>query len=508
MGAGASAMTDQPSGREPEREQRAADGPEDDGPFRWPTGDESATDVGRTAARGLVTVLVSRIVLVQSLLWLVLGAGFLMGAWALWSEERDRRETLATFAGRAQGTIEAPFWRLDMDPEVLGEDATSWTPAARREACAHLRFRPEGGEEVVTAYCRRFPGGFDSGHALTWEDALGPRPVRWVDEQGLPRLELRLSPRLAQWLEERGPEADVFWIAESFHGPESARRADRLLASVWRAVDDPFLRLLEEWSKPVAAVTVAYAPEDPIRAAPLPVLQNQFTVPTEGAPMAGWVLAAILGFFGTLCWAAGSHMATFGSRWGTAMLVVGGLLAVPWASDHLGKALSFLWDDADLALAFIRSDMLDLPPELVLGAAAAEADPEAEALVWTLETSSYADLLHSIELRPPNEVTSADGVLRHLADQVHRQAVALPDHELAILLDWAATVQERGNGEELGLLFVDAALELQADPARSDEVRWEAERLLDAVALHRPSDNPHRGAVAERQRILARLPGA
>lgn len=78
--------------------------------------------------------------------------------------------------------------------------------------------------------------------------------------------------------------------------------------------------------------------------------------------------------------------------------------------------------------------------------------------------------------------------------------------ELAELLRWATSVQERGAGEELGLLFVDAALELLDDEARAEEVRHQAQELLRAVHDHEPSDNPHRLAVAERARILERGP--
>lgn len=494
-------MTNEHSGHPPDGDEEPGD-PR----FRWPTGDESPAEVGGEVVRGLTSVIVGRVMFLQSFVWLLLGAGFLLGAFALVREEMGRRDALAAFDGRAPGTIEAPFWRLDYDPELLG-DGTNWMPFVRREACARLRFQPEGGEQVTTAYCRRFASGISGGHSLTWEEALGPMPVRWVDERGMPRFELRLSPRLARWLENRGPELDVFYDAESFHGPEAARRADRLLASVWREIDDPFLRLLEEWSKPPPVVTVAYAREDPARAAPLPLLEDEYTVPAEGAPIPGWVLAILLGSIGTLCWAAGSYLATFRSRWGTAALVVTGLAVLPWAGGFAGKALGYLWGDAELALEFIRSEMLDLPPELVPAAPADEGDPEAEVLIWSLETSSYAGLLRWIELQPPAEATTDDGVLRHLADRVLRQAVALPDEELARLLAWAASVQERGGGEEIGLLFVDAAVELAGDEARADEVRRQAERLLAAVALHPPSDNPYRLAVAERGRILERVPG-
>lgn len=480
------------------------DAPDGDDGFRWPTGDESPREVGRTAARGLLSFALFRILFLNGLIWLFLGAGFLMGAWTLVRHELDRRGNLAAFTGRAPGVIEAPWWRLEFRPEIVGS-GTNWLLGTEGSVCARLRFRPEGGEETTTAYCRRFHRGALGEHSFTWEEALGPVPVRWVDERGLPRMELRLDPELVRWLEERGPEVDPFYDPNAFHGPERARRADRLLGRIWRDVDDPFFRLLEEWSKPPPEVTVAFPPGEPARAAPLPLLREGFTVPTEGGRMTAWLLVVPLGFFGLLAWGVGSHLITGTSRWATAVLVVAGLAVLPWASGHAGRVLGYLWSDAEMALDFILAEMLDVPPELVLGAP--DGATETEVLAWTLESSVYAPLVEWIDLRPPEEALSDDEVLRHLAVQVHRQAVALPDEALAELLAWAAAVQERGGGEELGLLLVDAALELRDDESRSVEVQARAERVLRAVAFHEPSDNPYRLAAAERRRILERVPG-
>ena len=490
---------------EPGRRPARNDPPDGEDGFRWPSADDSPRKVGRTAVHGLLVAIFARMMFVHGLAWLFVGAGLLTGAWALVQGELERRESLAAFTGRAPGVIEAPWWRLDFAPELLG-DGTNWLAVTRPSACARLRFHPEGAGETTTVYCRRFTRGVLEEYSFTWVEALGPVPVRWVDEQGMPRMEFRLASNLVRWLEERGPEVHLFYDAGEFHGPERARRSDRLLGEVWRDVDDPFLRLLQEWSKPPPEVTVAYPPEDPKRGAPLPLIENALTLKGETLPVEEWMLAIPFGFFGLLAWGAGSHLVTGRSRWGTALLVLGGLVALPWASGHTGKVLGYLWDDAEMALTFIRSEMLALPPELVLAAADEEAGADTETVAWDLESSRYARLLRWIELEPPAEPMGSDAVLRHLADQVHRQAAALPDQELAGLLRWATSVQERGAGEELGLLFVDAALELRDDAARAGEVRYQAEALLRAVHDYQPSDNPHRLAVAERARILERVP--
>lgn len=476
----------------------------------FPTGDESPREVGRTVIRGLAGVLLARFFFLNGLIWLLVGGGMLTAAWVLVQAELARRERIETFNGRATGTIEDPWWRLDADPEPLG-DGTHWQAVVEATACARLRFEPVGAEKTVTTFCRELGSGLSRGPVLTWEESLGPMPVPWVDERGMPRIELRLDPRLVRWLDERGPEVHrVFYDVETFHGPDRARRADRLLGDVWRSLDDPFLRMLEEWSKPPPEVTVAFLPGEPSQALPLPLLDGETIDDVDGGiPI--WGLAVPFALFGLLAWGAGSHLVSGQRPIATTVLVVLGVVAIPWSSGPAVKLLGYFWEDAELAVFFLRSDPFGLPPALELDvpdeSLRSEGESEPLRIAWTLEMSSYADLFHWIDLEPPPQGLDSDEVLRHLASQVQRQAATLPDEELAALLDWVTSVQERGEGEEIGLLVVDTALELKDDPSRSREVRWSAEDLLAAVALHPPSDNPHRLAVEERQRILARVPG-
>lgn len=475
----------------------------------FPTGDESPRQVGRTVIRGLAGVLVARFFFLNGLIWLLVGGGMLTAAWVLVQGELARQERIETFSGRVTGTIEDPRWYLEGDPELLG-DGTFWQAVVEATACARLRFEPVGAEETITTYCRELGPGLARGPVLTWEESLGPMPVSWVDERGMPRIELRLDPRLVRWLDERGPEVHrIFYDVETFHGPDRARRADRLLGDVWRSLDDPFLRMLEEWSKP-PEVTVAYLPGEPSQALPLPLLDGD-TIDNIDGGIPIWGLAVPFALFGLLAWGAGSYLVTGQRPVATTVLVVLGVVAIPWSSGPAVKLLGYFWEDAELAVLFLRSDSFGLPPTLELDVQDAshrfEGEGEPLRVAWTLEMSSYGDLFHWIDLEPPPQGLASDEVLRHLAGQVHRQAAALPDEELAALLAWATSVQERSQGEEIGLLFVDAALALRGDPDRSREVRWSADELLTAIALHPPSDNPHRLAVEERQRILARVPG-
>lgn len=475
--------------------------PGDDAPRR-PTGSESLNEVGGAVLWGLASAYVGRVMFLQSLVWLVVGGGLLAGAWSLVRGEMHRRETVGIFNGRAQGAIEAPWWELAPSREQLG-GGTNWLAGTTASACARLRFRPEGGDETTTAYCRRFR--WIHGESLfTWEEALGAVPVPWVDGAGMPRIELRIAPGLVRRIEALGPRSFLATDPGSFEGPDRARRADRLLGRVWREIDDPFLRLLEEWSKSAAVVTVAYPPDEPERAVPVELLGKETTGWSRVGDLAGWSLVIPLGLFGLLAWGTGSYLLTGGSRWGTAALVLAGIPGVLLVGGKAVDLASLMWADETLAVESLLAQMLDPPPELVLAVPPGAHDSEAEVLVWTLEASAYARLLHWIDLEPPGAPTDPDGVLRHLVGQVGNQAATLPDDELADLLAWAVSVQERGGGEELGLLFVDLALELQDHPGRSRHVRWGAEDLLHALALHEPSTNPYRLAVAERRRILER----
>lgn len=495
-------MTADESGRPPED-----DGPLGDDAPRRPTGSESLSEVGGTVLWGLASAYVGRVMFLQSLVWLVVGGGLLAGGWALVRGEMERRETLGAFTGRAQGTIEAPWWELEPIRDLSGVSGTNWLSGTAASACARLRFRTESGaEETTTAYCRRFRHAH--GESLfTWEEALGPVPLPWVDGAGMPRIELRLAPGLVRRIEALGSRSFLASDPGSFEGPDRARRADRLLGRVWREIDDPFLRLLDEWSKPTARVTVAYPPEDPARAVPVKLLDEETTGWSRVGDLAGWSLVIPLGLFGLLAWGTGSYLLTGGSRWGTAALVLAGIPGVLLVGGQTVDLASRVWADETLGVESLLAEMLDPPPELALGVPPGAHDPGAEVLVWTLETSTYARLLRWIDLQPPAAPTDPDGVLRHLVEQVGNQAATLPDDELADLLAWAVSVQERGGGEELGLLFVDLALELQDHPGRSRHVRWGAEDLLHTLTLHEPSTNPYRLAVAERRRLLERLSG-
>jgi hypothetical protein len=415
---------------------------------------------------------------------------------------------VATFEGRADGVIESPWWRLEGDPSFLG-DGTNWHAVTTPVGCARLRFRPEGRDETVVPFCQRFRNGLSSSapaSVLTWEEALGPSPVRWVDPNGMPRIEIRLDPRLVEWLEAHPDRVSPFYDPDTFHGPESARRVDRLLGHLWRDLDDPFLRLLEAWSAPAPEVTVAYVPDDPARAVPLSLLTGD-TVDGESTQWPIWVLAVPFGLFGLAAWWAGWHLVLRHRFRYTVLVVVVTVAALPWLAGPAIALLDKVWDDADLVAAFIGSEMLGLPPQVEIGETERFAGGEPVTVAWTLEMSEYAELLRWIDLEPPPMGSTSDEVLRHLADQVGAQAASLPDEELAALLDWTAEVQMREQGEEIGLLFVDAALAAKGDPERSEGVRDRVDSLFRALAFHPPSDNPYRLAVEERKRILARLPG-
>ena len=89
-------------------------------------------------------------------------ATLLLGAWRLREQARERQGTLAELSEETRGTIEASWWRIDLDPDA----------------------------ELHPEYC----GLGLAAQLLTSGEAIlrGVRPV-WHNEAGLPEIPIALS---------------------------------------------------------------------------------------------------------------------------------------------------------------------------------------------------------------------------------------------------------------------------------------------------------------------------
>jgi hypothetical protein len=474
----------------------------------------TASEALREGARLGCGALFGRLLTVQALVPLLFGGVLLSAAWQLASLELSRRTLERELHGRTSGVVEPLWWRLDFDPSRLG-DATNWRALTDPEVCALLRFAPSGAGEVTSFYCRRFDR-YETAYLFSEAGVLGTGvPARWLDADGMPRFEVRLSQRAADWLAAHPAAVDPFVaLAGDAETPDTLGQAPpsagaRWLGGDWQHLDDPFFHMLQQWSRRPREITVAFDPERPTRAVPLAALRDGTLGDPDG--VAVMALAPALGVLGGIFWLFGARflaLGVFGGRrarlLGT-VVAVGSLALVPLLGASVGKLLTSLWSDAERAVIFLRQEMIGLPPMLELRESASPGAPGDLALEWTLAGSRFAPMLERMPLAPP-AAGDTDAVLRDLSRQVKERLAALPDEGAREALETARRLQEAGEGAEVGLLFIEGALALLEDPRRDGTVHAEAEALLGALRWRPPSRNPDRGAAAERRRLLALLP--
>ena len=301
----------------------------------------------RSLAEALGGLFMGRFLTLVAVVPLIVGGGLLMGSWQLHERGRQRDADLAAFSGRATAAVEAPWWRLDLDPAEAPSAWNWYEDSCSAEICARLRFTPEGGEEVTTTVCRRRRGLGLAAQILTFDDALGRGvPLRWLDEEGQPEMRIRFTERAASWLRRQHPSSPIDRAGAGFEaepraGPGAPLPLDsEALRRFWEDVDDPFFLLLREWSRPAPAVGVAYRPEDPREALPVPLLREH-GMGEEEVPEVAFIL--LFALFGVVFWVAGCRILTLGgNRWVRHGLALGSLALLPWWSTSLGPALDWL----------------------------------------------------------------------------------------------------------------------------------------------------------------------
>jgi hypothetical protein len=447
---------------------------------------------------------------------LIVGGGMLIGSWQLHEHGRQRGADLAAFGGRATAAVEAPWWRLDLDPAEALSPRNWYEDSCWAEICARLRFTPEGGEEVTTTVCRRRRGLALAAQILTFDDALGRGvPLRWLDEEGQPEMRIRFTERAASWLRRQpgstpAEGAGVGVEAEPPAGPGGPLPLDvEALRRFWDDVDDPFFLLLREWSRPAPAVTVAYRPEDPRQALPASLLREHGMGEMGEEEIPEITFIVLFALFGVVFWVAGCRILTLGgNRWVRHGLALGSLALLPWWSAYLGPALDWLWGSSSEALVFFEEEVIGIMERAEVRPDHEIEQPGDVELDWTLERSYYGPIFERLPLSPPSSVADDDELLAALSRQVAERVRTMKDDEAASLLRLVDDLQEReGEGEEIGLLFIEVATELCGDEATPEDLHSAACALPRTMRFDRPSDNPYRLAVEERQRLMALVDG-
>lgn len=374
----------------------------------------------------LLGLVIRRIHIVQGAAMLALAAALLIGAWNAAPSRRSAVRDLDTLTARGKGEIEDFWWRIDFEGRHLGDSGTNWPGLTRPEMCVRLRYR--GSEEGIhrAVYCRRWQELY--GLYLirsTAEAAPGVRPS-WLGKDGLPSLELHLSPRAHRWLADRPP---VAWVAESWQLDRVEREAESALDVLEIALDTPLEHLAREWSsgeQPSSSIPIAYDPADPARALPVSLLKEVRRDLSETGPFAIAVLV-VAGIFWTAAWVFLAGGLGRRRRLVVGVLVSAVTLAVlPWWGSRAGDVLSKVWDPAGRLVVFLSSELMPGPPTVELCSPEYRGEPDDIRRVWSLETSHFADQLARLDLRPPEEALSEEELRDRLAATVRAE---LPDSE-------------------------------------------------------------------------------
>jgi hypothetical protein len=451
------------------------------------------------AARAIGGLFVGRVRVITAVLPLLFGGVLLTGAWEWGSTVRRQRDDLATLTGRGEARVEASWWRIDFDSAPLGDHGTNWRALTRRELCSRFRFVDGSGGGPVSVACRTYRG-LDHGHSLLY--AASPElPVRWTDAAGRPSVDLRLTARAEDWLTARPA---MWWpLLPQDEATRAGHQECDELEALLLEMDEPVeLLLLAAEAAAGPPVAMAFDPERPARALPVPAL---------AAAEAGRADLAYLPFLavgGGLLWAIGCGIFTWGSRpWVQAVVIAATLLALPWWSGGLDRVLGFLWQPAGELFPFLGPEMVGLPsvvsPRVDEGGdwIGGDAAATAERLrPLSFVTSHYADVLDEVADRLPTAAPGAtpDEVLAGAAAAVEAAVLALPEDRLAALVG-ALYRHGRLDAHGADLLFLPAVHRLSLDGSRPAPARRATLVLSDMATAAPPS--PDQPAWRERRRL-------
>jgi hypothetical protein len=455
----------------------------------------------RHAARVLGGLVVGRVRMIAAAIPLLFGGIFLAGAWDWGADAWSRRQDRLAMTGRGEARVEASWWRIDFDPEHLGEHDTNWRDLTRRTLCSRFRFVDGSDGGPVSVACRTVRR-LDDGSLLLHADSP-ELPVRWRDEAGRPRLDLRLTARAEDWL---AAHPALWWpLVPQDEATRWAHVAGSELDALLIEADHPAeLLLLAHRQAAAPAVTMAFDPAAPARAMPLAAL-----VPAaDDLPDLGFL--PFLALAGLLLWTLGCVLATLELRpWVRVAVVAGTLAFLPWWSGALPRALELLWRPAGQMFVFMGPELVGHPAAVASAEAEADGDwlvgqPVERARPLTFATSRYGDVLAPLAdaLPAPAPGASADELLAAAAAAATERVLALPDAHLAELVE-RLHAHGRLAAHGADLLFLEAMYRLSLDPDRPTLAR-PATLVLSSMASAEPPA-PDALAAGERRRLWALL---
>ena len=384
-------------------------------------------------------------------------------AWHVGPEVVVRHAQYAKLTSTAPATIVDSWLALDVDiPSIRVPH--NWRASTNATPCMIVELPGEWGGARTRALCgNRFR--FNESYDVPFLHELAPgAPFMWTrDERGFAVPQIRTSRSAMAWL--GAHEADTF-----MHREWPAKTALEWLRI---EMDRPVDAAIAGWSATDPTIDVAYAPDDASTLLPAQLVkQRQAASPS-------WVIALVTGAIGLAMWIAGVWLlpaAQAFNLYGRIALVVVPLLALPWWSDYMPRAIRFFHADIGMLSEDILSMMDPLDRFAAIDAAAA-AQAGGERLVWKAGDGMYRDTFGKIAFAKPRSPLAPDAALRALASTVTDRMRAMDDTQRAALFTRLRDDKLR-DLTAAGMIFVPAARDALMAANTSDQVRAAARAFL------------------------------
>ncbi|MEO6687917.1 MAG: hypothetical protein ABIS07_07800 [Dokdonella sp.] len=418
---------------------------------------------------------------------------FLGLAWQVGPQPSIDAAHYSAFTAHVDARIVESWVALEFDPASMGTHAR-WRPFAKAQPCEIVEYAGDWGAPLRRAFCgNRF--ALNESYTLHDLDTLAPNvPFAWLrDERGFALPQLRLSPTARTWLAANAP-ADTFMMSD----PPPETELDALQVEF----DRPLEHAVAGWSTPLPAFPLALDPRHAENAMPSGYVESR-RVP---GPIGRWLLVLVMAGIGLLVWTEGMAVLLSGLPLRAAILAGAlPLLALPWWSEHIPRALARLSPEVAEVIGDMFADF-DRTGLLVATEPRRAALADGERVQWKVGDGVYAETLGRIHFTAPTvAAANANAAMAGLVDEVTTQMRAF-DAQTQIALFKRLREDKVSRLQRAGFAFVPAARAALLDAQRDPGVQRAAQRFLDEwVTQPIEQPDPHNPAYRERVHILATL---
>lgn len=433
----------------------------------------------------LLGAVLGRVARFYAAFFLGIGGLTLAIAWQSGPKQLLQAYQFARLTATVEARIVESWLALDVALDEM-KDNPRWRAFTKASPCMVVEYQHgDWGEAHRRAFCGNRLD-FHESYTLHDLDEIAPNvPFSWPrDAAGFAVPELRMSPRVLDWLAKAPPTDNLLM------GPPPATALELL----HRELDRPVEHALAGWAGQAPQITLAVNPDDPADAMPA-----GFVAERRNA-MGNWIGFLMFGGIGLMFWSGGMRtlLGDIG-RLALGMATVLPLLALPWWSESLPRALSVVHADVG-GLFGDMIDTLDRVGRLIASEPAAAARAQGARLALPAGGGIYAGTFGRIRFpRAEAPKASGDEALAALTEMVRAQVAAMPSADRAALFSRLQS-DKINDLKQAGLAFLPAAREALLDPGVDDTVRASADGFLSSWVTQ-PVIDPNPGDAGFAQRV-------